>query len=335
MASSAAATGIGTPAVSVVVTSGGRIDLLDRCLDALLRQTLDGRRYEIIVVDDNHSHNTRQLVAVWRASAGADGPQLAYLVKPGPPCPATARNHGWQAARAAVVAFTDDDTVPSPSWLRHGLAAFDEHVDVLCGRIDVPLDSPPTDHQRAQRQASKAGFSMANCFCRKAILASLGGFDERFRLSGSETKDLHFRLIEAGAHIVQDEHAVVVRPLRSAPWGVSLVELHKLAFDALLYKKHPALYRKNIRATPHWEDYLIVGALLATLLGLATGMATLAMAAGASWLLLTIMLSLHRLRGASRSLSHVVEMLVTSALMPPLAVYWRLAGAIRYRVRFA
>jgi len=33
--------------------------------------------------------------------------------------------------------------------------------------------------------------------------------------------------------------------------------------------------------------------------------------------------------------AHVAEMVITSALLPPLAVFWRLAGAVRYRVRFA
>ena len=32
--------------------------------------------------------------------------------------------------------------------------------------------------------------------------------------------------------------------------------------------------------------------------------------------------------------AHVAEMLVTSILIPPLAVYWRLRGALRYRVAF-
>jgi hypothetical protein len=28
-------------------------------------------------------------------------------------------------------------------------------------------------------------------------------------------------------------------------------------------------------------------------------------------------------------------MAITSVLLPPLSVFWRLAGAVRYRVRFA
>jgi hypothetical protein len=41
-----------------------------------------------------------------------------------------------------------------------------------------------------------------------------------------------------------------------------------------------------------------------------------------------------RLRGTSRRPAHVAEMAVTSAVIPPLAVYWRLRGAFVHRVRF-
>ena len=41
---------------------------------------------------------------------------------------------------------------------------------------------------------------------------------------------------------------------------------------------------------------------------------------------------LRRLRGASHCPVHVIEMMVTSALIPPYAVFWRLYGALIYRV---
>jgi hypothetical protein len=40
------------------------------------------------------------------------------------------------------------------------------------------------------------------------------------------------------------------------------------------------------------------------------------------------------MHGASRRPGHVLEMAVTSMLIPPLAVFWRLVGALRYRVAF-
>ena len=66
---------------------------------------------------------------------------------------------------------------------------------------------------------------------------------------------------------------------------------------------------------------------------LTAGLITLAI--GAAWLALTVRLCVRRLHGTAHSVSHVAEMALTSILLPPLAVFWRLAGAVRFRVRFA
>jgi glycosyltransferase involved in cell wall biosynthesis len=324
-----------TLSVSVVVPTCGRLDLLDRCLDALTRQTLDASRFEVIIVDDEPSHNTLHLVAGWRARTALRGPRLVYLSNSGPHGPAAARNRGWEVAQAPVIAFTDDDTVPAPAWLASGLAAFTDGVDALCGRIEMPLPARPTDYQRDARMLETAEFVTANCFCRKGVLEALGGFDERFTAPWREDSDLHFRLLEMQANIVREPQALVVHPVRPAPWGVSLLQIKKIAFDALLYKKHPALYRQKIRGVPRWDYYLTVVALLVTCATLPAGNTALSATAGVLWLGLTARLCARRLAGTAKTPSHIAEMIVTSALIPPLAVFWRIAGAIRYRVRFA
>jgi GT2 family glycosyltransferase len=322
-------------AVSVVVPTCGRLDLLDRCLDALTRQTLPGPNYEVIIVDDEPSHNTLHLVAGWRARTVDRGPRLVYVSNAGPHGPAAARNRGWRTAQSPIIAFTDDDTVPSPAWLASGLAAFADGVDALCGRIEMPLPAMPTDYQRDARLLETAEFVTANCFCRKDVLARLEGFDERFTCPWREDSDLHFRLLEMNARIVHAPEALVVHPVRPAPWGVSLLQIKKIAFDALLYKKHPELYRKKIQGAPRRDYYAIVAALLAGLIGLVAGNTLLGAVGAAVWLTLTAHLCARRLSGTAKTVSHVAEMIVTSALIPPLAVFWRIAGAIRYRVRFA
>lgn len=320
------------PEVSVVIPTCGRVDLLDRCLDAIMRQTLEGRRVEVIVVDDNPHHNTRQLVAVWRASAGERGPDLKYLPNNGPGGPAAVRNLGWRSARAPVVAFTEDDTVPSPSWLKHGLDAFTDNVDAVSGRVEMPPTGALTDYQCEARRLEQAEFAIANCFCRKSVLEKLGGFDERFRAGWPE--DFHFRLIKMHATVASTQHALVVRPMRPAAWGSSVWQLKNLIFDALLFKTHPQLYRQKIRATPAWDHYATVAALAACAAGVGAGSTAVVLPSAATWTVMTVMLCRKRLRGTSRSPSHVAEMIVTSALIPPAAVFWRLAGAIRFRVRF-
>ena len=321
-------------AVSVVVPTCGRMDLLDRCLDALTRQSLPGSSFEIIVVDDEPNHNTLHLVAGWRARTLERGPRLIYLPNSNQHGPAAARNLGWRSAQAPVVAFTDEDTVPSPAWLAQGMAAFGEDVDVLCGRLDAPLPARPTEAQRAARRAASETFCVANCFCRKKLLESIDGFDERFEQASHCDADLHFRLLAMGARIVRAPEALVVQPVLPAPWGASLLRTRAAIFDALLYKKHPQLYRERIAATPPWDHYLAVAALLVTLAGLLAGSGTVALLAGILWLGLTARLCRQRLRGTAHTFSHVADVVVTSALIPPLAVFWRLAGAIRYRVRF-
>jgi glycosyltransferase involved in cell wall biosynthesis len=321
--------------VSVVVPTYGRLDLLDRSLDALTRQDFAAGAYEIIVVDDEPNRNTLQLVAGWRARTLDRGPRLVYVANDdGAHGAAAARNRGWRVAKAPIIAFTGDDTVPSPSWLTQGLAGFDDHIDVLCGRIESPHRPLPAAHERDAGAPAAAEFVTANCFCRRGVLDALDGFDERFRAGWREDMDLHFRLLKMQANITHSQQAMVVHPEPPAPWGASLFELHKISFDALLYKKHPELYRQKIRRLPCWEDYAIVAALVTAVMGLAAGHEIVAVIGCGGWLVLTAMLAIRRLRGGPHRAAHIADMLVTSALIPPVSVFWRVLGAIKYRVRF-
>lgn len=72
----------------------------------------------------------------------------------------------------------------------------------------------------------------------------------------------------------------------------------------------------------------------AALLLLAAGIWGSALVSAALALLLVLRLAARRLRGNSKRLDHVVEMLLTSAAIPFLSVYWRLRGALHFRVWF-
>lgn len=321
-------------AVTVVVPTRGRPQLLNRCLASLVLQRFDPNRFEVIVVDDGPSDDTREVVGGWATHTADHGPHITYIPSMGPHGPAAARNHGWHAARGAVIAFTDDDTIARADWLRNGVRAFEDGVDAVCGRIVMPLSHTPTDYELDAKNLEKAEFVTANCFCRKQVLEDLGGFDERFRFAWREDSDLHFRLIDYHANIVHEPKAVMMHPIRPAGWGVSLSQVKKVQFDALLYKKHPKLYRHRIRAKPRWDFYLTVGALLACIVALFAKALGFAALAGLVWLYMTGRFCLARLKHTSRAPAHVTEMIVTSILIPPLAVFWRAVGALKFRVGF-
>ena len=326
--------------VSVVVPTHGRPELLHRCLAALLRQAFDPAAYEIIVADDAASPQTRQVVDCIAAHAAAAGPHTAlrYLPVTQAHGPAAARNAGWRAARGQIVAFTDDDCLPEPGWLAAAWRIFNQDgsddVAAASGCTRVPVPPIPTDYERNATGLGTAEFVTANCFCRRDVLAATGGFDERFTAAWREDSDLYFRLLEEGRRVVHAPDAVVVHPIRPAPWAISLRQQRKSLFNALLYKKHPALYRRLIQPAPPWHYYRIVAALLASGIGVLRGLRPVAAGGICAWLWLTARFCAGRLRGTSHAPGHVAEMIVTSALIPPIAVFWRIRGAIKFRVVF-
>jgi hypothetical protein len=105
--------------VSAVVCTHNRATLLRRALASLAAQTLPANRYEIIVVDNASTDATRELVT--RELSGI--PQLRYLLEPRLGV-SHARNAGWRAARAPLVAYLDDDAVAAPDWLACAVSAF-------------------------------------------------------------------------------------------------------------------------------------------------------------------------------------------------------------------
>ncbi|HJU06532.1 MAG TPA: glycosyltransferase, partial [Nitrospiraceae bacterium] len=160
--------------VSVVVPTYKRPHLLDRCLAALVAQILSPEQYEILVVDDGPTEDTRQVVESWAMRPTA--PRLRYLPVPTHRGPAAARNLGWQAAQGGIVAFTDDDCIPAPEWLAAGIGPFtDRAVWAVSGRIIVPLPAAPTDWERNVAGLERAPFATANCLYRWRALSAVGG----------------------------------------------------------------------------------------------------------------------------------------------------------------
>jgi glycosyltransferase involved in cell wall biosynthesis len=320
--------------VSVVVPTFNRPQLLERGLAGLVAQTFDPSAYEIVIADDAASESTRLQVEEWRSRCLQSGPVIHYLPVRDSRGPAAARNAGWRFAQGQVIAFTDDDCIPEPEWLVAGTRAIREGATGVSGRVVVPLPDDPTDYERNAAGLATAEFVTANCFYLRSALEAVGGFDERFAMAWREDSDLWLTFMGRGEKLVSAEDAVVIHPLRPAPWGVSLSQQRKSQYNALLYKKHPQLYRQRVQPEPPRDYYAIVGSIVGFLLGLGLRRPGVTVASFVIWVRLTATFIARRLQGTSRRPAHIAEVAVTSALIPPLAVYWRLRGAFVHRVRF-
>jgi GT2 family glycosyltransferase len=232
---------VSLPRVTVVVCTHNGALTLPETLSALEDQSLRAV-CEVIVVDDGSTDDTPLV-------AQRDGIKvISHPVNQGL---AAARNTGWRAATAPIVAFTDDDCRPREDWLARLLPALAEHQEAagVGGAVQVrgsdsfvtrylernnPLEPLETDLverpsvagrlalylQRAASGSTHTGTRAvsslvgANMAYRVERLRTVGGFDERFRF-GSEEEDLCRRLLrDEGATLLFCPTAVVDHEFR-------------------------------------------------------------------------------------------------------------------------
>ena len=122
--------------VSVVVCTYNRSALVTRALESLLAQEADASTYEVIVVDNNSTDDTRAVVKSMMARSRCE---LRYIFE-GKQGLSYARNAGIAQARAPIITFTDDDVNATPFWVSQIKRAFDQHpeVDYIGGKV-LPL----------------------------------------------------------------------------------------------------------------------------------------------------------------------------------------------------
>jgi glycosyltransferase involved in cell wall biosynthesis len=319
-----------SPFVSVVIPTYARPALLQRCLDALLVQDYPIDRMEIIVVEDGGPAEAAAVVERTRARTRV---ALRHIGVPRGG-PAAARNKGWQAARGELIGFTDDDTIPDPRWLAEGAASYMNGAGVISGSTTVPLGPRPTDADRNTQGLERATLATCNAFCRRSLLELVGGFDERFTRAYREDSDLEFTLRDAGARLVRNPRAVVTHPPRTESRFVSVRQQRNQFFDALLYRKHPRKFRASIRAWPPFNYYAIALAQVLTVLGVIRQNRAAASLATMVWLPLVLKFYHRRASATGGTLRDRMDLLLTSAVIPPVAIFWRLKGALTFRALF-
>ena len=207
------------PELSVVVCTNREPERLARSLEALRAQTI-WERMEVVVVDDGAPAPLASVCGDFGAVLIEHPANLGL---------AAARNTGWQAAKAPVVAFTDDDCRPEPEWAEVLLGAYEDPSVVgaggevrCCGvrglleryyalrppiaplEADLALGVSPGQRLKLyllgnvrggvrsgrREVASLPGASMS---VRRCALETLEGFDPAIHFGG-EDEDFFFRL---------------------------------------------------------------------------------------------------------------------------------------------
>ena len=234
--------------IAVVVATHGRAHLLPRLLQALTSQR-GARPYEVGVVDDASTDGTWEVLAGLSASAAVPVRTIRLPHNRGP---AAARNAGWRATSAARIAFTDDDCVPSSSWLA-ALSAGLGDADLVQGRTLPAPNQPAGPFSRTLRIETEDGFyQTCNVGYRRETLEAAGGFDEDFRHPAGEDTELAWRAIGAGARTAFVPAALVHHDVRPSSVLATLRDTPRWGSVVLAVRKHPEL-RARVHSRFFWR----------------------------------------------------------------------------------
>jgi len=111
--------------ISAIVCTYNNASLLRRTLDSLIKQTLPPQDYEIIIVDNNSTDNTPEVVREFQEQSSH---QIQYVLETIQGLSA-ARNTGIQQSSGPLISFIDDDAEADPGWLAAVVEAFRQNPD--------------------------------------------------------------------------------------------------------------------------------------------------------------------------------------------------------------
>lgn len=316
---------------TVVIPSIGRSRLAD-----LLHRVLHGAGPapdEVLVVDDRPHPDTDLPVP--------DSTVPVRVLRSYGRGPAAARNRGWCAADSEWIAFLDDDVRPAADWrtaLATDLARCGSDVAASTARIVVPPPEGrrPTDDERNTLGLADARWITADVAYRRSVLAEVGGFDETFPRAYREDSDLALRVIDAGYRIVSGTRSTEhpVRDPEADHWSASVRRQRGNADDAVMLARHgPDWRRRSSAGRGRFGRYAATTGVAAAALGLLlSGRPRAAIVPAAVWTVLTGRFAGQRILPGPRTGTEIGRMLISSAAIPPVAVYHRLRGeyAARY-----
>ena len=179
--------------VSIIIPTYNRADLLREALDSVLAQTY--QEFELLVVDDGSTDNTRELVAGY-------GERTAYVFQENRGV-SSARNLGIQSSTGEFIAFLDSDDLWLPEKLEQQVTIMEQHPDLqLCHTEEIWIRrgvrvNPKKKHKKHGGYIFHyclplCVISPSSVLIRRTLFEKVGYFDEN--LPACEDYDLWLRI---------------------------------------------------------------------------------------------------------------------------------------------
>ena len=113
-----------SPYLSVIIPTYNRLEKLEKCLNALKKQSLSQDSFEVIAVDDGSTDDTPHFLK----SCSEQWPNLRFLTQKNSG-QGVARNKAIQQAQGQIILFIGDDIYGTPEFLEKHIQFHQENPD--------------------------------------------------------------------------------------------------------------------------------------------------------------------------------------------------------------
>lgn len=208
--------------LTAIICTYNRAKYIGNLLESIAANDLSKSEYEILLVDNNCTDNTREICEAF-ASAHKDV-NFRYVVEPEQGLSA-ARNKGIKEAKGDIIVYIDDDALIDPPYLRTYAEWFASHPETMaCGGPIEPLyetaePSWMTPYTKALltawmnygdkvREYPKGRYpGGGNAAYRKEVFEKVGLFNTSLgrrgsNLMGSEEKDIFDKMYALGMQVL-------------------------------------------------------------------------------------------------------------------------------------
>ncbi|HUC36593.1 MAG TPA: glycosyltransferase [Acidimicrobiales bacterium] len=219
------------PALSVVLSTLGNYETLEKVLDGYSKQSADPESFEVVVATDAADPHPEAV----DTAIGARRFETRRITGPVPGLSAN-RNAGIEAARASLILLTDNDTIPVRRLVSEHLAWHRRHQQPnvgVQGRVRWSRELEVSIFMRwldtgiqfdfANIRGTEAGwgrFAGANVSFKKDFAQRVGDFDQQHFPYGYEDTDWAYRASKLGFRLLYNRRAVVdhLRPMTLEFW---------------------------------------------------------------------------------------------------------------------
>jgi glycosyltransferase involved in cell wall biosynthesis len=178
--------------LSVVICTHNRCKDLAASLDSLVKQSIEGFKFKVLVIDNASIDETKQVVFSFQSAL-----DLVYCFEPAIGL-SSARNTGVAKTETPYLCFIDDDAVVAPDFIEKSLAIIEEDCPMIFGGPILPfyrenkprwfLDKYETRSFGARKICLKVGQTLggSNIFFNRKVFEDVGFFDTGLGMRGGQ-----------------------------------------------------------------------------------------------------------------------------------------------------